>query len=189
MRIPINLASEPFRNDRPMVIASTVCAVALAVLLAVLSLLIVSGRARMKETRTAVARLTTETEKLAREQAQLDSVLRQPANAEVLQRSLFLNTLVERKSISWTRIFSDLESVLPYNVRIIQVRLPQINSRHEVSLDMTVGAQDPGPVIEFLKRLQASPLFGPATLHNWLPPAQNEPLYRYRISVDYGQKL
>jgi hypothetical protein len=48
---------------------------------------------------------------------------------------------------------------------------------------------DPAPVIVFMRRLEASPLFGPATLHTSLPPSQNEPLYRYRISVDYAQKL
>jgi Tfp pilus assembly protein PilN len=189
MRIPINLASEPFRQDRPMVFAYTACTVILAALLALLGFLIASERTRMRETRSEVARLTDEVNKMTQQQAQLDGILRQPANAEVLERSLLLNTLVERKSISWTRIFADLESVMPNNVRLIQVRLPQINSHNQVSLDMTVGSQDPVPVIDFLKRLQASPLFGPATLHTSLPPTQNEPLYRYRISVDYAQKL
>ena len=50
----------------------------------------------------------------------------------MLERSLLLNALVDRKSISWTRIFADLEIVLPYNVRVIHVRLPQINSRNQV---------------------------------------------------------
>jgi Tfp pilus assembly protein PilN len=189
MRIPINLASEPFRKDRPMVVASSALAVVLAGLLVVQGYLILSERTRMRETRGEIARLSDQADKMAREQAQLDGVLRQPANAEVLERSLLLNALVERKSISWTRIFSDLEGVVPYNVRLIQVRLPQINSRNEVSLDMTVGAMDPGSVIQFIKRLEASPLFGPATVHTTLPPSQNEPLFRYRISVDYGQKL
>ena len=47
------------------------------------------------------------------EQAQLDAVLRKPENAEVLERSVFLNALLVRKGISWTRIFADLEKVLP----------------------------------------------------------------------------
>ena len=34
MRIPVNLLSEPFRRDRPMLVASTACAVILAGLLA-----------------------------------------------------------------------------------------------------------------------------------------------------------
>jgi type IV pilus assembly protein PilN len=54
---------------------------------------------------------------------------------------------------------------------------------------MVIGAQGPGPVIEFLRNLQASPRFGPATVHNSAAPTDNEPLYRYRVSVNYAQKL
>lgn len=189
MRIPINLASEPFRRDRAMVVASAVCAVLLTVLLGSLTYLIVAERHRAASTRVAVGRLSNEVRTLAAQQATLDSTLRQPANASILERSLLLNTLVDRKSVSWTRIFADLEEVLPINVRVIQVRLPQIDARNQVLLDMVIGAQGPGPVIEFLRNLQSSPRFGPATVHNSAAPTDNEPLYRYRVSVNYAQKL
>jgi len=189
MRVPINLSSDPFRRDRPILVASGVCAVLLTGLLGVLIFLIASERGRMKQTRVAVDRLSTQLRTIAAEQSKLDAVLRQPANAEVLERSLLLNTLLERKSVSWTRIFADLEKVMPYNVRLIQVRLPQINSRNEVLLDMVVGAKEPAPVIDFLKRLGDSPLFGTVYGHSSLPPTQNEPLYRYRVTVNYAQKL
>jgi type IV pilus assembly protein PilN len=189
VRIPINLATEPLRRDRPMIVASAVCAVLLAGSLSMLVYLIVAERGRAAETRVAVEKLNAEVRTMAAQQAKLDGVLRQPSNASVLERSLLLNTLVDRKSVSWTRIFADLEQVLPPNVRVIQVRLPQINARNEVLLDMVIGAQGPAPVIEFLRNLQSSPRFGPATVHNSASPTDNEPLYRYRVSVNYAQKL
>ena len=189
MRIPINLASDPFRRDRPLLFATAFGATALAVVLVILLSLIVAGRTRMGDTRARVIRLNQELTAISTEQARLDATLRQPANASILERSLLLNTLVERKSVSWTKIFADLEAVLPPNVRLIQVRLPQIDSANQVLLDMVVGSQSPEPVITFLKQLQASPRFGPATVHNSVPPTDNEPLYRYRVSVNYGQKL
>src|SRR5947209_5594684 len=108
MRIPVNLASEPFRRDRPAIVATTVCAIVLTGILAVMSYLIVSERRQMKAARADVARLSAEVQNIAREQRELDQVLQQPANAAVLERSLLLNTLVERKSISWNQIFADL---------------------------------------------------------------------------------
>lgn len=189
MRIPINLATEPFRRDRPILVGSAICAVLLTGLLGVLIFLIMGERDRARETREAVAKLDQQLSALTAEQAKLDGTLRQPVNAEVLQRSVLLNALVERKSISWTRIFTDLEGVMPYNVRLVQVRLPQINSRNEVTLDMVVAAQEPQHIFDFLKRLQASPLFGPVTVHTSQPPSQNQPQYQYRVSVDYAQKL
>ena len=189
MRIHVNLATEPFRRDRAMLMASSACAAVLVALLGVLVFLIVSERSRQTETRAGVAKLNADLRKISDEQTRLDATLRQPMNAEVLERSLLLNTLVQRKSISWTKLFSDIEGVLPNNVRLIQVRLPQVNTRNEVTLDMEVGAQNPEQVIEFLKRLQESPLFGPTNLSRSSPPTQNEPLWRYRVMVSYAQKL
>jgi Tfp pilus assembly protein PilN len=189
VRIPINLASDPFRRDRPLLVATGVAAALLGVVLCGLLYLIAVDRSRSGDTRARVNRLNQELTAISTEQARLDATLRQPANASILERSLLLNTLVERKSVSWTRIFADLEAVMPPNVRLIQVRLPQIDSRNQVLLDMVVGSQSPEPVITFLKQLQASPRFGPATVHNSAPPTDNEPLYRYRVSVNYAQKL
>ena len=189
MRVPINLSSEPFRQDRPILVASGACAVVLTVLLCAMIFLIVGERGRARENRVAVDRVNAQLRTLAAEQAKVDAFLRQPANAVVLERSLLLNELIERKSVSWTRIFADLESVMPVNVRLISVRLPNINSRNQVMLDMVVGAKDPVAVIGFLKKLEESPLFGPAQTHSSLPPSQNEPLYRYRVTVNYAQKL
>ena len=57
MRIPINLASEPFRRDRPVLVASGICAALLTGLLGVLFYLIVSQSAQVRETRVGVDRL------------------------------------------------------------------------------------------------------------------------------------
>jgi Tfp pilus assembly protein PilN len=188
MRIPVNLSSEPFRRDRPMVAASVVAGLVLAGLLVVLVSLAILERGRAAETRRDIARMQKAVLALDQEQARLEETLRRPENAEVLDRVRFINTLLRRKGISWTQMFSDLEGVMPHNVRLISIR-PQINARNEVVLDMVVGAQSPAPVVEMLKSLESSRLFGSAQLYNWMPPSQTDPLFRYRVSVDYGQGL
>jgi hypothetical protein len=64
---------------------------------------------------------------------------------------------------------------------------PQVDSRNEIFLNMVVGSQTQPPVIEMLKRMENSPLFGSVEVHTWLPPGQNEPLYRYQVSVNYSR--
>ena len=88
---------------------------------------------------------------------------------------------------TWLRLMQAMEKADPPTVTDF-FRLAAHKIR-QVLLDMVVGAQAPEPVIDFLKRLQSSPLFGPATVYSSQPPSQNEPLYRYRVSVEYGQKL
>jgi len=188
MRVPINLSTEPFRHDRAAVVVSSICSVLLVGLLGMMLFLILGERSRAAESRESVAALRRQLSAAAVEQAQLDATLRQPMNAEVLQQSVFLNTLIQRKSISWARLLSDVGGVLPGGVRLVQIRLPQVNSRNEVTLDMEAGAQQTSQAIDFTKRLENSPLFGSATLLRSDPPSQNEPLYRYRLTVSYGQK-
>lgn len=188
MRIPVNLASEPFRRDRTMIVASASVGVMLMLLLLVLISLAFAERNRSREARETLAAMQRQLAGIGREEAKLSGTLRRPENAEVLERSVFLNTLLMRKGVSWTKIFSDLESVTPHNVRLMSVR-PQISPRNELTLDMWVASQGTEPVLNFVMQLEQSPLFGATNVPNTLPPSQNEPLYRYRVSVNYAQKL
>jgi Tfp pilus assembly protein PilN len=188
MRIGVNLSSEPFRRDRPLIAASLALGLVLTVMLGLLVWLAIVQRGAAAQTRESIARLQKQSQAVSQERARLEELLRRPANAEVLDRVVFINSLLYRKGVSWTQIFSDLEGVMPYNVRLISIR-PQLGANNEVLLDMQVGAQTAAPVLEMLKRLENSPAFGLTEVHNFLPPSQTEPLYRYRVTVNYGQKL
>jgi Tfp pilus assembly protein PilN len=188
MKIPINLASQPFRRDRAVLVVSTALGLALLILLAFLVSLNTLESGQVAETRKEIARLQHQIQTVSAAQSRQDAILRQPENAEVLERSLFLNALLYRKGISWTKIFADLEKVVPYSVRIMAIR-PSVYGQGQVSLDMTVGAEAAAPVIELLKNLEVSPQFGEVYSHSLLPPTQTDKLYRCRVSVNYAQNL
>lgn len=188
MRIPINLASQPFRRDRAMLAASITLSVLMAATLAVLISLILADRDQLRDVRADVARMNAITQRVSADQSKFDAVLRKPENAEVLERSVFLNELLKRKGISWTRIFADLEKILPYNVRIVQIH-PSLDANDKVVLEMQFGAESPAPMAELLKAMGESTLFSRPDLKNHQPPTQSEPLWRFRVSVEYAQKL
>jgi type IV pilus assembly protein PilN len=187
MKIPINLASQPFRRDRAMLLASATVSALLVATLGILVSLAISDRAQLADARKEVSRLNRQIRSIAAEQARQDGVLRKPENAEVLERSVFVNSLLKRKGISWSRIFSDLETKVPHNVRVIQIH-PTVNGRDEVALDMTVAAESPAPMVEFLRALEAAPFTRP-DIRLWQQPTQAEPIFKYRVSVQYAQKL
>ncbi len=189
LRVPINIASEPFRRDRPLLVGSAALAFLLCALLMYQVVSIVSERRQASDIRTAIDQQAARLRSIAAEQAKLNATLRRPENSEVLERSLFLNTLIDRKAISWTRIFGDLEKVMPYNVRLVSVRLPAVDSENQVLLDMVVGAKDVQPILELLKRLEGSPQFGPTSVQTSTPPSQTDPFFRYHVMVSYAQKL
>ena len=188
MKIPINLASQPFRRDRAMMIASIAVTILLAGTLAARISLAMTDRRELADVRADVARLNQAVQAANADLQKQSVIVRKPENAEVIDYSVLINSLLFRKGISWTRMFTDLEKVLPYNVKIIQIH-PVLNSANQVVLDMQVGSESQLAVIEFLKNLEESPVFGSVLDHNTLPPSQSEPLYRYRVSVTYAQKL
>jgi type IV pilus assembly protein PilN len=187
MRIPINLASQPFRRDRAILAGSAAVGVFLLVSLGVLTSLVVADRKQYAGVRADVDHLTTQLRKETADQQQLEGVLRRPENAEVLDRSLFLNALLVRKGISWTKIFSDLEKALPHNIRIVQIH-PTVDAQDRVSLDMQFGSEAPTAMSDLLKSFADAP-FSHADLKLIQAPNQSEPLWRYRVSVEYAQKL
>lgn len=188
MKYPINLASEPFRRNRAMIVASSILAGVLVLTLGLLIVLIVNERHQKRDVREATAQAEARLARLTAEQAALEAETRKPENADVLERSVFLNTLIARKGVSWTRLFGDLESVMPHNVRLVAIR-PQTDPRNNIQLDMTVGAQSVEPVVDLLKKMEDSGIFSVPSVANCLPPSQSEPLFRCRVSVNYAQKL
>jgi Tfp pilus assembly protein PilN len=188
MRIPINLASQPFRRDRAMVVASIAVSLLLAGTLSVLISLAKADNQQVRVVRREVVRLDEQVRRATAEQSKLDAVLRKPENAQAVEQSIFLNALLKRKGISWTRIFADLEQVVPYNVRIIQIR-PSVNGQDQVSLDMMVGANEEPPVIELFKSLQENPKFSYSDVKILQPPTEADKFFKCRVSVDYAQKL
>ncbi len=140
------------------------------------------------QTQAQLNRANRDLTRIRTEQNRLDAQARRPEYAVVFDRNTLINQLIRRKSISWTRIFADLGTVLPPNVRITGIR-PQVNNLDQLSLDMTVEADAAPQIIAFVGKLEASPVFGALELSTITPPNQNDPFVHYRISVNYAQKL
>jgi type IV pilus assembly protein PilN len=190
----INLASQPFIRERAQTaLMAAVCSVLL------LSLIVFTALILRERSQASVLRRTINGERgklaqLSRVQAQFQGVIAKPGNADVFSKSVFYNELIARRAVSWTRVFEDLGKVMPYNVRLISLRLPQVaagdaGGTNHVQLDMTVGSEQPKAVLELFKRLQSSGLFGAPYIISQDAPTQNEPLFRYRMSVPYVQKF
>jgi len=190
----INLASQPFRRERARNVALAASCGVLFISLITLVSLVFHERGRAAKVRKEIEVQRVELAKYQRDQARFRTILGKPDNADVFSESAFLNQLIARRAVSWTMVFDDLQTVLPNDVRLVSVRLPQVSagddpSSNHIQLDMFVGAEHPEAVAELLNRLDQSPRFGSAALVSQQPPAQNEPFFRYRISVPYVQKF
>jgi hypothetical protein len=188
MKMAINLASQPFRRDRAMIVASIAVCALLVVSLGLLIRLAMEDNAAQGDVRREVAELKKEVASVNAEQSKLSAVIHKPENETVLERSLFINTLLRRKGISWNRIFTDLEKTIPYNVKLVRIR-PAVDDQGYVTLDMTLASEHVEQMVDALKAFQESALFGAAEWKTGSPPSQTEPLYRLAMNVTYAQKL
>jgi Tfp pilus assembly protein PilN len=188
MRIPINLAREPFRRDRPILIGSALAALLLLGTLGVLISLTITERGETRDTQSMLARVNQRRAATRNEQSKLDASMHKTGNEIALDRSILLNTIIRRKAISWTKIFTDLATVQPENVRILAIR-PAVSAQGGLFLDMQVAAESPEPVIGFITKLEGSDVFGSTAVSGITPPSQTSPFYRYQLTVNYDQKL
>ncbi len=190
----INIASQPFRRERAQNAAFALICAGLVCSLLVLVSLILHARAQAADLRRVIEAESAELGGLQRSEAHSSGVLAKPENADIFARSVLLNEMIARRAVSWTRVFKDLETVMPSNMRLIGIRSPQVAAEegtgvNRVQLDMLVGTDRPEGVIELLKRLQQSSLFGAARVERQQPPNQNDPQYKYQLTVAYAQKL
>lgn len=190
----INLASRPFKPERARNAGYLVLSLALILSLFVLLGLLARNRAEASTIRAQIDHENTELAGLQRQSRNYGSILARPANTDVFSMSVFLNQLIARRAISWARVFGDLATVLPPNMRVEVVRLPQTgaeeqNGVNHVQLDMIIGSDRADSVLMLLNRLRASSLFGSASVINQAPPTQNDPFFKFRVTVSYAQKL
>lgn len=184
----LNLATNPTGGYRAFFALACVAAMTL---LAGAGLLVAS----FVRTEGTPDQLLSRQQELLAEQRRLDNLavtasrkLQSESAAEIIERTAFLNELLVRKSVSWTRTFLDLEVVLPPNVRMLTIQ-PEVARGDTIRLDMTVSAKAPADFIEFLKTLEDSDLFQAPSVRGSVPPSDGDPTFRYQLMVEYDQQL
>jgi Tfp pilus assembly protein PilN len=160
---PLNLARQPFRNERLPTLLLTTAAVLLAaatVRQAVVDWQLLPGHARDVE--GEVQSLEAQTATL---RAQSAGVHELSASNDALAEWTAVKALVDRRAFSWTGLFAALEEALPPGVRLVSVQPAGGPSGTELSL-AAVGRSSED-ALALLKALQAHGDFEGAFLNGW----------------------
>jgi Tfp pilus assembly protein PilN len=163
MRLDINLASRPYEDARDFWVRWGLGVGLPGVLTVVLLVLAVRGWTDAGRDRQNIARLKGQIAELNRERAHDKDELDLPANRSTRDQSQFLNELIQRKSFSWTRVFEDLEQVIPPNLHVVSLK-PELNDRNQMQLDMTVACDTRAAAVELVYRMEGSRHFQGAQL-------------------------
>lgn len=185
MKIPINLASQPYANLRPLYNAIWVAA---ALLIGLTLLVLWEDRQIRNETHQLteqIDELQQEMDSLQEEQEEMGQWLATPQVQQTRNQSTFLNSLILRKSVSWTRIFMDLGKILPNQAQVTAIR-PSLNQFQQAELNLSVAAVQMGPLIQFLKNLESSPRFGSPAVESQQFPSERAADRNIMVEVKAG---
>ncbi len=157
MNLRLNFATAPQTNNRPFVAGSLLGGAAALIALVLLANAAYSSWRSQRTLRAETSALEAQIRTSGVQQQRLAVYFRGEQTQRTLERSEFLNSLIDERSFPWTKIFTDLEQTLPPGVRVLSIS-PKLNSgRAEVTLQ--VGAQTGASEVQFLKAMENSKVF------------------------------
>jgi type IV pilus assembly protein PilN len=158
MRLDINLATRPYEDARKFWSRWGLGIGLLGLLTVILLGLVVRGWVNAGRDRHTIARLQEQIAERDSERYRAQAFLQLAANRSTRDQSQFLNGLIRRKAFSWTRVFEELERVMPNDLHVVSLR-PQLNEQNQVELEMRVVCQTRAAAVELVHRMEGSKHF------------------------------
>lgn len=180
----LNLATKPFRNRRtPYILA------ALVAFLSVISLLLLYSQFRENENRREIAERQVEEMKaeIAEQQAKGQAVQQQ---LSPMQRDLLVasHKLVANKTFGWSRLFYDLERLIPGSVSASRIAVENVyrdRDRIRAELEVTVISRDYQAVMAMIAAMNESGVFRSELRSQNLQAGQRSTFSEYTMAVTY----
>jgi Tfp pilus assembly protein PilN len=157
MKFQLNLATSPQANNRPFAAGAALAGILGLLAFALLSHAAYASWRASRALREEIARWNAQIQTDRQNQQGLDVYFKSAGAAQVLDRSAFLNSLIDERSFPWTKIFMDLEQAVPPGVRIVSISPRLEGGRAEVTLE--VGAITDESKIQFLQAIEKSKVF------------------------------
>jgi Tfp pilus assembly protein PilN len=190
--LDLNLARKPFANSRPISRAAGVLWVLGGALLVFNAFLywdyFTSSEDRRGELTATQATIADHEAAIAEMRQQLLGLQLPQQNAQVT----FLNRKITERTFGWSRLFDDLEQVMPDNVRLLSLspktgeeggRGRPTSELHQVRLQIDGMAKDGDAQLVFLDRLFKDPAFSTPDLISDAVDADGN--WRFQLSVLY----
>jgi type IV pilus assembly protein PilN len=158
MRLDINLATQPYEDARRFWMRWGAALAGLILLTLVLVYAAFVGWLNAQKDRALIRQSEQQIAERDREMQSAQALLNRPQNAAIRDRSQVLNDLFERKAFSWTKVFADLEQVMPAHLHLISIQ-PEMSPDHQLQLKLTVAGESRDRAIELVRNMEGSRRF------------------------------
>ena len=165
MRLNINLASRPFEDVRQFLAVWGSALALLAIITGGLLYYSIFNWHASRDVSQKIEQTRKDNERLDKEKAKAIDTLNRPENKTVADQSRFLNQTIARKSLSWTRVFMDLEKMMPPRLHVVSMT-PELAPDNQLQLRLTVAGDSRDKAVELVRRMETSPMFRSAQLRS-----------------------
>lgn len=156
MRVTLNLASRPFADLGPAIRRLRIAMASLAVLCLLFGIGLYFFDQQAAEARAREHSLDGQIARIRTERQNAEIMMRQPANARLLDQTQVLNQLFDEKAFSWTLAMESMETVLPAGVQVTSIEPMQEHGEITVHLRV-LGPHD--RAVELVRNLEHSRRF------------------------------
>lgn len=184
MPTKLNLASKPFSNrSLPWVVTTVIIVVSLVCLV-----FIVRSTGRANAQAAVVQKDINDLKQQEFNLRKQADAIRNSLTTEQLQTLAAAHTLVDRKHFSWSRLFADIESVLPGTVRVKRIAVRGVTTQGDetlADLELTVVAKTPATVTEMIAEMDRGGVFHAELRSQTLSRGRGETGAEYELAVIY----
>jgi Tfp pilus assembly protein PilN len=102
-----------------------------------------------------------------------------------------VHALVNRKQFSWSRLFADLEAVLPRDVRVTRITVKEVLSdgdRMVANLELVVASKSSTIVTDMIQNMQREGIFQAQLTAQNPQRGRDESGSEYELSVSYAPR-
>jgi type IV pilus assembly protein PilN len=181
MRIDINLASHPYEDSRRFWTYWGAGLALLSLLTLMLGFLAISGFIQASRERAKIADLQRGIAAYDQEKSRAETVLNLPENRIVRDRSRFLNDLFERKAFSWTKVFEDLERVMPAHLHVVSIH-PDMSKDNNLEIKLVVAGESREQALDLVRKMEGSKRFKQTQIES--ERSETEPVNGDRVRFD-----
>jgi type IV pilus assembly protein PilN len=158
MRLDINLATHPYEDARRFWFRWGGALVALGIVTLGLLFMVATGWVNASKDRKLMRQQQAEIGARDKEKATAQALMNLPRNSVTRDRSQFLNDLFYRKSFSWTKVFEDLEQVMPPGLHVVSIH-PELGPDNDLQIKLTVAGESRSRAIELAQKMEGSEHF------------------------------
>ncbi len=158
MHIDINLASHPYEDLKKFWLRWGAPLAALGIITLVLLYSVILGLITAHKDNVLIQQREAQIASRDEERTAALALLNLPQNHMTRDRSQFLNDLFERKAFSWTRVFEDMEQVMPARLHVVSIK-PEMGEDNQLLIKLIVAGESRDRALELVRRMEASKRF------------------------------